>query len=414
MAAWGCLEALLVLPTDGSIEVSAHYLRHVGCGIAKCAQPRRSRAAIDDALVCRARLQLGHVVSVALDGTLRPADNRQCRRAALAALLALWRTIDDGDTLGCFFPGVVSGLGRLVAACGVSAAAKSLSRSAAGVRAGCPLRARRSQELRQGHVLTSEGVAGLFEIVVATVGDAACETAGMAAALRAKTTPTIDDLLAAVGNGGKGVQSVLPSPEQDSVEETDEPSSVPTVVRHRRWLDELVARLAQLLPVALNSPCKHRHPKVRAAVATAAGQLLCKASLVLALPLASGLKELLTDMLVGALYDESEDVRSAAVAETSELLPQRRGADPWATLTRQTAQERLNRIACRELPKAMREVDDAAKLPPLQRLAGYMRCMAAGSLSMPIAKQVVRALLRAVELASHAAAIEVRPRLRPN
>lgn len=67
----------------------------------------------------RTRLQLGHVVSIAVDCALRPNEDRQCRKAALATLLALWRAVNDSETLSCFFPGVVTGLGRLAATCEV-------------------------------------------------------------------------------------------------------------------------------------------------------------------------------------------------------------------------------------------------------------------------------------------------------
>jgi hypothetical protein len=64
-------------------------------------------------------MRLGHVVSVALDAAATNSAGREHRRAAISALRAVWNGVADASILSCFFPGVVSALGRLVAGCDV-------------------------------------------------------------------------------------------------------------------------------------------------------------------------------------------------------------------------------------------------------------------------------------------------------
>ena len=92
VAAWGCLTAL-----------------YAAAGMDLCTAALRRPTM---------RLRVGHLVSLSLDFASDTETGRVLRKRAVTGLVELWRAVgDSGGVMACFYPGVASGLAKVIAGC---------------------------------------------------------------------------------------------------------------------------------------------------------------------------------------------------------------------------------------------------------------------------------------------------------
>jgi hypothetical protein len=233
--------------------------------------------------------------------------------------------------------------------------------------------------------------------------------------------PGVDNSAGTLGANSKvGAGSVI-----DKQHDADE-REYPVVRRNRGWLDDSAARLQPLLARALMQASKHAHWRVRAAAVEAASKLQQESTILSQVlkarsPDAAAVSgradsvlhdgavgQLLSDTIIAGLYDGNDGVRRAArtAAQTQRMAGVGiRSSSPAPQLHANAVVARLGGLVT-EIARVMRQADDAAKLQPLQLLAGYLHCTE-GRLASPLSLRLLRTLLQSAELAAPTGAAEV-------